>query len=75
MQQVTISLPQGVSISELDVRMILAGKLFEEGKLTSGQAAEWVGISKRDFVERLGNYGFSPFGYDFDELKEDLSGA
>lgn len=54
---------------------MIASKLFEEGKLSSGQAAEIVDISKRSFVELLGKYNVSLFGYDYEELEEDLENA
>jgi len=31
-------------------------KLYENGTLTSGQAAELAGVSKREFIEAIGNY-------------------
>ncbi|CAN5457807.1 hypothetical protein BH18ACI1_BH18ACI1_09130 [soil metagenome] len=52
--------------------MIVASKLFEQGKLLSGQAAEIVGLSKRAFLELLGKYGVSVFGYRAEELEKDL---
>jgi predicted HTH domain antitoxin len=61
-----------VDASEWEVKMMLAAKMFEMGKLSSGQAAELVGISKRAFLELAGKFDFSIFGYTVDELKEDL---
>jgi len=55
--------------------MLIASKLFEDGKLSSGQAAEIVGISKRAFIEILGKYNVSIFGYEYEELEEDLKNA
>jgi predicted HTH domain antitoxin len=55
--------------------MMIASKLFDDGQLTSGQAAKLVGISKRTFIEVLGKYNVSIFGYDFSELEEDLDNA
>lgn len=52
--------------------MLIAVKLFEDGKLSSGQAAEIVGVSKRTFIELLGKYNVSVFGYSYEELEEDL---
>lgn len=72
MNTVTINLPDNLQMEPLDVRMLVATKLFEDGKLSSGQAAEVVGLSKRTFIELLGKYGVSVFGYDFEELEEDL---
>lgn len=52
--------------------MMLAAKLYERGILSAGQAAEMVGLSKRAFVELLGKYGVSVFGYE--SLEEMESG-
>ena len=72
MNTITINLPDNLQMSSFEVEMIIATKLFEDGKLSSGQAAEMVGLSKRAFIEVLGKYGVSVFGYDFEELEEDL---
>lgn len=70
-----INLPDSLNIKDFELKMIIATKLFEEGRLSSGQAAEIVGVSKRTFVEILGKYNVSLFGYNFDELEEDLENA
>ena len=44
--------------------MLLAAKLYERGILSAGQAAEVAGLSKRAFIELLGKYGVSVFGYE-----------
>ena len=68
---VTIKIPKRLSLSEFEISMILAARLYETGRITSGQAAEMVGLSKRAFIELLGKYNVSVFGYTLDE--EDLS--
>ena len=70
-----IQIPDSVKINDFELKMLIASRLFEEGKLSSGQAAEVVGISKRAFVEILGKYNVSLFGYDYEELEEDLENA
>ncbi len=70
--KITLELPENLDMSEFDVTMMLAAKLYESGKISSGQGAEMVGLSKRAFIELLGKYGVSVFGYDFDELEKDL---
>jgi predicted HTH domain antitoxin len=67
-----IKLPDSVQLSEFDIKMTLASRLYENGTLSGGQAAELAGVSKRTFIELLGKYGVSVFGYDADELDEDL---
>ena len=49
--------------------------LFEDGQLSSEQATQLVGISKRAFVEILGKYNSFIFGYDSSELEEDFKNA
>ena len=55
--------------------MLLATKLYEQGKLSLGQAAELAGYSKRTFMELLGRYNVPVFNYDAGELTNDLKNA
>jgi len=75
MSVLTVQIPDSLKMSDFELKMLLASKLFEEGKLSSGQAAELVGITKRSFVELLGRYNVSLFGYDYEELEEDVKNA
>lgn len=68
-----LDLPENLRITDFDLKMMIASRLFDEGQLSSGQAAKLVGISKRAFIEVLGKYNVSVFGYDFSELAEDLN--
>lgn len=70
-----IQIPDSVEINDFELKMLIAAKLFEDGKLSSGQAAEIVGVSKRTFIELLGKYNVSVFGYSYEELEEDLENA
>ncbi len=72
---VIINLPNELNISNFEVSMIVASKLFKDGKLSSGQAAEIVGLSKRAFLELLGKYDTSVFGLSNEELDIDLKNA
>ncbi|MBN2260007.1 MAG: UPF0175 family protein, partial [Clostridiales bacterium] len=47
----------------------LAGQLFEKGVLSSGQAADLVGITKREFLENIGKYGISIFGESIEDIE------
>jgi predicted HTH domain antitoxin len=62
-------------IDEKEVSMIVAAKLFDEGKLSSGQAAALVGISKREFIEKVGQYGVSIFQQSPEDLLRDFENA
>ncbi len=67
-----ITLPAGVELTEFDLKMLLGAKLYEDGTLSGGQAAALAGVTKREFLESLGKYGVSIFGYTAEELREDL---
>lgn len=43
---IQVNLPAGLELSEFELKMMLASKLFDEGLVTTGQAAEIVGLSK-----------------------------
>jgi predicted HTH domain antitoxin len=66
MKTLTLQLPEGVNEKEL--KMVIASILFEKAILSSGQAADFVGITKREFIESVGKYGVSIFG----ETPEDI---
>lgn len=72
MGNIVIELPNLSESEEFEVKMLVAGGLYEKGKLSAGQAAAIVGISKRTFLESLGKFGFSVFGYTAEELQQDL---
>jgi predicted HTH domain antitoxin len=75
MTTLTLNLPKTVKLEERELVMILATKLYEQGKLSLGQAAELAGLSKRAFMEILGDYGVSVFNYPADDLDSDLANA
>ena len=75
MNVIEISLPENANLSNFEIKMSLASKLYEQGKLSSGECAELTGISKRTFIELLGQYNVSVFGYNSTELLEDLKDA
>ena len=75
MGTIQVQIPDEIKVGDFELKMIVASKLFEEGKISSGQASKIVGISKRTFIEILGKYKVSIFGYDFEDLEEDLANA
>ncbi len=70
MKTLTIKIPE--EVDELEVKMSVAAILFDKGILSSGQAAEFVGISKKEFLTTVGKYGVSVFGETTDDLKSSL---
>jgi predicted HTH domain antitoxin len=83
MCDLTVSVPEG-QLSALnvpreqaaeEVRMLAAVKLYEMGRLSSGAAAEFAGIPKPLFLERLAQYGVPTFRQSEQEIKEELMNA
>ena len=68
MKTLTLQLPD--TVDEKDVKMQLAAHLYDKGIMSSGQAANLVGISKREFIESVGQYGVSIFGESIDDLEK-----
>ncbi|MEM6378752.1 MAG: UPF0175 family protein, partial [Bacteroidota bacterium] len=56
---IKLNIPNELGLSKFDLVMNLAAKLFDRGLISSGQAAQMVGISKKTFIEIVGNYGVS----------------
>jgi predicted HTH domain antitoxin len=75
MRTLHLHIPDSVEKNDSELTMMIAAKLYEEGTLSSGQAAELAGISKRTFIELLGKYGVSVFSTSPDDLKSDITNA
>ena len=75
MNTLTVSLPDNIEFDPSEVKMMIAAKLYERGVLSQGQAAEWAGRSRRNFIETLGDYGVSVFNYPASELARDVENA
>nr|WKN39432.1 UPF0175 family protein [Tunicatimonas sp. TK19036] len=75
MKTINIDLPNNLDFNETEIKIILAGELYEREKLTLGQAADMAGLSKRAFIEIMGKYGFSVFSQSTDDLISDIENA
>ena len=60
---------------ETEARLLLAIKMYETGKLSTGLAARLAGMPRITFMFMLGQYSLSPFGETADELEEDWEHA
>lgn len=69
----SLELPETLQTSEFELKMLVAGKLYEQGRLSGGQAAALAGVSKREFILALSRFGFSVFGYSAEELRAEVS--
>jgi predicted HTH domain antitoxin len=75
MRTIQLNIPDSVDLKDYDFLMIVAAKLYEEAKLSAGQAAEMVGLSKRAFIEIIGKYGVSVFSTSISDLQSDIANA
>ena len=75
MSSVTLNLPDKFDLNDKEVLMLVATSLYEKGKLSLGQAAELVGLTKRTFAELLGRYGISISNYPASNLSQDVKNA
>ena len=80
LQNVKVSIPEGfeeaVSTTpgelEEQIRLMAALKMFELGKLSSGQAAQLAGCTRAAFLQACSRYRVSVFNYDDDEAADEL---
>lgn len=75
MKSLTLEIPDTIEVEKSEILMVLAGRFYEQGRLSLGQAAEFAGLSKRAFAELLGKYNVSIFNYSADELERDVRNA
>jgi len=75
MKTLTLHIPDTVDISNRDLAMLVSTRLYEQGILSLGQAAEVAGLSKRTFAELLGRYNVSIFNFPASDLSRDVANA
>ena len=74
-QVLTINLPASVHLDDKDAKMRFACMLYEDGIISTGEAAEIVGVSRREFIENMGKFGASIFQQTIEELESDIKNA
>ncbi len=75
MRAITLNVPDDGRKVAFDYAIYLASKLYEDAEMSSGQAAEIAGLSKRAFIEVMGKYGVSPFSRHSNDLLDDIANA
>ena len=75
MKTLTLHLPDSLDVDNKDITMLISTQLYEQGKLSLGQAAEVAGLTKRTFAELLGNYNVSLFNFPAAEIARDVANA
>jgi len=74
------SLANNLRLSEKDfqseIKISSMVKLYELGRVSSGVAAQVLGLSRVDFLDLLARYNVSVLGgYNTDEINEDIANA
>jgi len=75
MKTLTVKIPETLDLDNKDLAMLIASRLYEQGKLSLGQAAELANLSKRTFAELLGKYNVSIFNYPASDISKDVANA
>ena len=60
---------------EREMRMLVAAKLYEMGRITSGRAAEMAGMERVPFLNTLERYHVSMINYSTEELEREIKDA
>ena len=75
MKTLSLNIPYGLDLEPNELAIFVASRLYEEGGLSLGQAAEMAGLTKRTFAELLGRYNVSIFNYPASDLAKDVANA
>jgi predicted HTH domain antitoxin len=75
MKTLTLNIPDTLDVDNRALAMLVSTRLYEEGKLSLGQAAEIAGLTKRTFAELLGSYNVSVFNFPASDLSRDVANA
>ena len=65
---ILLSLKETKEQFEENAKLLLALKLYELGKISSGKAAKLAGLDRITFLLTLNKYKVSPFQMDIDEI-------
>ncbi|RZJ82471.1 MAG: UPF0175 family protein [Flavobacterium sp.] len=75
MKVLTVNIPDNIDLDNLQLAILIASKLYEQGKLSLGQAADLAGLSKKTFIEMLEINDVSVFNYPVSDLSNDVANA
>jgi predicted HTH domain antitoxin len=74
-EDLLLSLKESKSDFEAEAKLLLAVKLYEMGRVSTGMAARVAGMDRVRFMFALDRFGLSPIGVDAAELEQDLANA
>lgn len=75
MKTLTLNIPDSLDLDNQDLAMLVSTCLYEQRKLSLGEAAEVAGLKKRAFAELLGKYNVSIFNFPPQDLSRDVTNA
>ena len=75
MKTLTRNIPDNLDVDNKDLAMLVSTSLYEQGKLSLGQAAEIADLTKRTFAELLGKFNVSIFNFPASDLSRDVANA
>ncbi len=75
MKTLTLNVPDNLDVDNKELAMLVATSLYQQGKLSLGQAAEVAGLSKRTFAELLSKFNVSIFNFPASDLSSDVANA
>ncbi len=58
-----------------EAKILIAVKLYEMGRLSTGAAAQLAGVPKPLFLMKLADYGVDTFDLSDEELRRDMTNA
>jgi predicted HTH domain antitoxin len=74
-EDILLSLKESPAEFEVEARLLLAVKLYELGRLSTGMAARLAGMGRVAFMFALDRFGLSPIGLEPGEVAQDLTNA
>lgn len=75
MKTLQVNIPDNLDLDNRELVMLLASRLYDQGKLSLGQAADLAGLTIRTFAELLDKYTVSIFNFPSSDLSSDVANA
>ena len=72
--EILLSLKETKEQFEEDAKFLIALKLYELGKISSGKAAKFAGLDRVGFLMKLGKFKVSPFQMELNEILSEAQG-